>query len=92
MILTLHIHHDGSHRYVARVRNGESVIGASTCHERIDEAISFYGRDGALLFPGVTAFAIWYGGWSVGQVSLPAMRAEASDLAVRLLALSAVLR
>lgn len=92
MILTLHIHHDGSHRYLARVRNGEALVSEATTHDRIDDAIAFYGREGALLFPEVTAFSVWYGGWSVGQVALPAMRAEASTLAMRLLALSAVVR
>lgn len=92
MVLTLHIRHEGSHHYVARVFDGRELVGESTDHTRIEEAIASYGEHGSQRFPGVTAFAIWYDGWNVGEVPLDQMRADASDLANRLVVLSAVLR
>ena len=92
MVLTLHIHHESSHSYVARVFDGKEVVGDATNHERIDDAIAWYGAEGAKLFPGVTAFGLWYGGWSVGEVPVDEMRADAPQLANRLVVLSAVLR
>ena len=91
MVLTLHIRHEGAH-YLARVFNGRELVGEPTDHARIDEAVMFYGEYGAQRFPGVTAFAVWYGGWNVGQVPLDQMRTDAPELANRLVVLSAVLR
>ncbi len=92
MVLTLHIRHEGSHQYLARVFDGKVQVGAATLHARIDEAIAAYGTRGSQLFPGVTAFAIWYGGWSVGAKPLAQMEDEAALLANRLVVLSAVVR
>lgn len=92
MVLTLHIGHKGSHHYLARVFDGRELVGEPTDHARIDEAITFYGEHRAQRFPGVSAFAIWYDGWNVGEVALDQMRAYAPDLANRLVVLSAVLR
>lgn len=92
MILTLHIGHESSHRYRARVFDGKDMVGDATDHERIDDAIAYYGAEGEKRFPGVTEFSVWYGGWSIGQVSLDQMQADAPQLANRLVVLSAVLR
>ncbi len=92
MVLTLHIRHEGSHQYLARVFDGKVQVGAETLHARIDEAIATYGTRGSQWFPGVTAFAIWYGGWSVGAKPLAQMVDEAALLATRLGVLSAVVR
>jgi hypothetical protein len=92
MVLTLHIRHEGSHDYLARVFDGQETVGDFTRHERIDDAIAFYAVEAAHRYPGVTAFAIWYGGWTVGEVPLSEMLADAPQLASRLLVLSAVLR
>ena len=92
MVLTLHIGHKGSRHYMARVFDGRELVGEPTDHARIDETIAFYGEHGAQRFPGVSAFAIWYEGWNVGEVALDQMRADAPDLANRLVVLSAVLR
>ena len=73
--MTLHIGHKGSHHYLARVFDGRELVGEPTDHARIDEAIAFYGEHGAQRFPGVSAFAIWYDGWNVGEVALDQMRA-----------------
>ncbi len=92
MVLTLHIAHEGSHHYLARVFDGKDMVGDSTEHERIDNAIAYYGTEGGKRFLSVTGFSIWYGGWSIGNVSLDRMRADAAQLANRLVVLSAVLR
>ena len=47
---------------------------------------------GSQWFPGVAAFAIWYGGWSIGAKPLAQMVDEAALLANRLVVLSAVVR
>lgn len=89
-VLTLHIRPEGPRHYLARVFEGKVLRGTPTLHAEVDEAIEAYGRaDG---FPGVTAFNIWYGGWSVGPVSLLQMRTEAAKLAGRLAVLATVLR
>lgn len=92
MVLTLHIRHEGSHQYLARVFDGKVQVGGATLHGRIDEAIATYGANGDQWFPGVTAFAIWYGGWSIGAKPLVQMAEEAALLANRLVVLSAVVR
>lgn len=92
MVLTLHIRHEGSHQYLARVFDGKVQVGDSTLHARIDEAIAAYGAQGEKSFPGVTAFSIWYGGWSIGAKPLAQMVNEAALLANRLVVLSAVVR
>jgi hypothetical protein len=92
VVLTLHIGHKGSHHYLARVFDGRELVGEPTDHTRIDEAITSYGEHGGQRFPGVSAFEIWYDGWSIGEVPLEQMRTDAPDLASRLVVLSAVLR
>ena len=92
MVLTLHIRHEGSHQYMARVFDGKVQVGVATLHTRIDEAIASYGMRASRSFPGVTAFAIWYGGWSIGTKPLAQMVDEAALLANRLVVLSAVVR
>jgi hypothetical protein len=92
VVLTLHIRHEVSHHFLARVFDGRELVGLPTDHTRIDEAIASYGELGAQRFLGVTAFAIWYDGWSVGEVPLGQMRTDAANLANRLVVLSAVLR
>lgn len=90
MTLTLHIAHDASHRYLARVFDGQVKVGESTLHGRIDEAIAWYGQPPSL--PGVTAFRVWYGGWCAGTFELQAMREQAEDIANRLRVLAVVER
>ncbi|RQO81248.1 hypothetical protein DBV10_15005 [Acidovorax sp. FJL06] len=92
MVLTLHIRHEGSHQYLARVFDGKVQVGGATLHGRIDEAIAAYGAQGSQSFPGVTAFTVWYGGWSIGAKPLAQMVDEATFLANRLVVLSAVAR
>lgn len=92
MVLTLHIRHEGSHQYLARVFDGKSQLGASTLHARIDEAIAAYGTSGNHDFPGLAGFSIWYGGWSIGSITLAQMRDEAELLANRLVVMSALVR
>lgn len=92
MVLTLHIAHEGSHHYLPREFGGRDMVGDSTEHERIDNAIAYSGAEGEKRFPSVTGFCIGYGGWSIGDVSLDRMRAYAPQLANRLVPLSAVLR
>ena len=50
MVLTLHIRHEGSHQYLARVFDGKVQVGAATLHARIDEAIAAYGTGGSQWF------------------------------------------
>lgn len=88
--LTLHIRHEGSHQYLARIFDGKVQVGGATLHERIDDAIHAYATQPSL--PEVTAFDIWYGGWSVGSTPLWEMRDNAALLANRLVVLSAVVR
>ena len=92
MALTLHIAHERSHHYLARVFDGKDMVGDSTEHDRIDNAIAYCGTEGEKRFPSVTRFSIWYGGLSIGNASLDRMRADAAQLATRLVVLSAVLR
>lgn len=90
--LVLHIGHDGSHRYLARVFDGKKLVAEPTVHDRIDEAIAAYGAASTQLFPGVTAFFIWYGGWTIGRVVRERMDVDAAQLANRLLVLSVAMR
>ena len=90
--LLLHIGHDGSHRYLARVFDGKVLVGKATVHDRIDEAIAAYGATATQSFPGVDSFSIWYGGWSIGRVARELMDADAAQLANRLLVLSVAMR
>ncbi len=90
MTLTLHIADDASHRFLARVFDGKVKVGESTTHNRIDEAIAWYGRP--LSLPGVTAFRVWYGGWCAGTFALQEMREQAAEIADRLRVLSVVER
>lgn len=90
--LLLHIGHDGSHRYLARVFDGKVLVGKPTVHDRIDEAIAAYGATATQSFPGVDSFSIWYGGWSIGRVARELMDADAAELANRLLVLSVAMR
>lgn len=88
-VLILHIRPDGAQQYLARVFNGRCLVGTPTVHTHIEAAIQAYGDSD---IQGVTAFEIWYGGWSVGAIPRVRMRSEAGDLAKRLLVLSAVVR
>lgn len=92
MVLILHIRHECPHQFLARVFDGKVQVGAATQHTHIEEAIAAYGATGSRLFPGVTAFAIWYGGWSIGAKPLAQMVDEAALLANRLVVMSAVIR
>ena len=92
MVLTLHVRPEGTRQFLARVFDGKQLVGEPSVHARVDEAIARYGAQGSQQFPGVTAFSIWYGGWSVGEVSLEDMRMQAPQLASRLEVLSAVVR
>ncbi|WP_242421378.1 hypothetical protein [Acidovorax sp. Root267] len=89
-VLTLHIRPEGAQQYLVRVFDGKLLLGVPSLHPEIDQAIQAYGQGAG--FPGVTAFDIWYGGWSVGTIPLDQMRTGASELADRLVVLSAVLR
>jgi hypothetical protein len=92
MVLTLQIQFDGWDHYVASVYDGNELLGKATRHHRFDEAIVICADTAALRFPGATAFFIWCGGWSVGEVSVDRMRADAPVLANRLVVLTSVLR
>lgn len=89
-VLTLHIRPEGTEQYLARVFDGKLQVGVPTLHTHLEQAIVAYGEGEG--FPGVTAFDIWYGGWSVGATPLPKMRTESAELARRLVGLSAVVR
>lgn len=89
-VLTLHIRPEGAQQYLARVFDGKLLVGVPTVHAQIHGAIEAYGSGGGIR--GVSAFNIWYGGWSVGAIPLARMRTESTDLAKRLLVLSAVVR
>lgn len=92
MALILHIGHEGSHQYLARVFDAKVVVGEPTVHARIEEAIAAYGASASELLPEVSAFSIWYGGWTIGRISREQMDTDAPQLANRLLVLSAVVR
>ncbi len=65
------------------------MVGKTTDHGQIGDAIAIYGAKGEKRFTGMTAFSFWYGGWSIGDVSLSQMCADAPQLANRLEILSA---
>lgn len=92
MALILHIGHEGSHQYLARVFDGKVLVGQPTVHARIEDAIAAYGASASQLLPEVSAFVVWYGGWSIGRIPREQMDTDAAQLANRLLALSAVVR
>lgn len=91
MPLTLHIRPEGGHHYLARVFDGKQLVGTPTVHARVEDAIAAYGGEQKDL-PHATTFDLWYGGWSVGEVTAAEMRAGSKGLAERLTMLSAVLR
>ena len=92
MALILHIGHQGSHQYLARVFDGKLLVGTPTVHPRIEDAILAYGANAPEVFPQAEAFSIWYGGWTIGCIARTQMDTDATQLANRLLVLSAVVR
>lgn len=88
--LTLHIRPEGARKYLARVFDGKELVGEPTLHSSIDGAIRAYADSPA--FPDATAFNLWYAGCSVGLIPVSRMCLEATQLASRLVVLSAVLR
>ena len=91
MALILHIRAVADGSFSARVFEGRQLVGTSSGHATIEDAIGAFGGQHGSLRRDET-FELWFEGWTVGTVTAEQMRTTPGALADRLQLLSALQR